>query len=107
MTIENLSHPQWVAGQLQNILLISDIKLIKDVIQQVIYLMWDAAGLPWPAVHPAWATLMHKIEEGGLQWAYSTPWLINRKKNISDGHFKYQCFSTVSTAMAPTMQILQ
>ena len=39
VTYDYLSLPQWVVGQLQNILQISDIKLMKDVIQQVIYSM--------------------------------------------------------------------
>ena len=78
VTYDELSMPQWVAGQLTNIYSISDPTLVKQALLQMIFAMRDASSLPWPAVRTAWASSMHEVEEGNLSWADSTQWAINR-----------------------------
>ena len=63
---DDLSLPQWIAGQLSNIYAITDPILSKQALLQVIHAMRDAASLPWPTVRAAWASSMHQIEEGIL-----------------------------------------
>ena len=75
---DDLSMPQWVAGQLTNILHIQDPLTSKQALTQVICAMKDAASLPFTAVKNAWACSMHDLEEGNLSWADSTQWAINR-----------------------------
>ena len=75
---DDLSLPQWIAGQLTNIYAISDSILSKQALLQVIHAMRDAASLPWPTVRAAWASSMHQIEEGDLTWPNATQWAINR-----------------------------
>ena len=75
---DELSLPQWVAGQLSNMHSMSDPILVKRALSQVIFAMWDATSLPWPAVRTAWASSMHAVEEGNLSWADGTQWAINR-----------------------------
>ena len=73
---DDLTLPQWVAGQLYNTVQISDVEKMKQVLFQVIHAMRDASSLPWPTVR--WATSMHEIEEGRLDWSQTTEWSINR-----------------------------
>ena len=75
---DELSLPQWVAGQLSNIHSMPDPILVKQALSQVIFAMRDATSLPWPAVRTAWASSMHEVEEGNLSWADRTQWAINR-----------------------------
>ena len=72
---DDLSLPQWIAGQLSNIYAISDPTLSKQALLQVIHAMRDAASLPWPTVR---ASSMHQIEEGDVTWPNATQWAINR-----------------------------
>ena len=78
LTYDELSLPQWVAGQLTNIYAMSDPKQAKQAVLQMTLAMRDASSLPWPAVRAAWASSMHQVEEGTLAWADSTQWAINR-----------------------------
>ena len=78
VTYDELTMPQWVAGQLTNIYSISESTLVKQAILQMIFAMQDATSLPWNAVRTAWASSMHEVEEGNLSWADSTQWAINR-----------------------------
>ena len=78
LTYDELSLPQWVAGQLTNIHAMSDPILVKQAILQITLAMRDAASLPWAAVKSAWASSMHEVEEGLLTWADATQWGINR-----------------------------
>ena len=78
LTYDELSLPQWVAGQLTNIYAITDPGLMKQAILQMTLAIRDATSLPWPAVRAAWASSMHEIEDGTLTWANSTQWAINR-----------------------------
>ena len=75
---DELTMPQWVAGQLTNIHNISDLSLAKQALLQVIYAMRDATSLPWAAVRNAWASSMREVEEGTLAWGNATQWAINR-----------------------------
>ena len=70
--------PQWVAGQLTNILHMQDPLTSKQALTQVICDMKDAVSLPFTAVKNAWACSMHELEEGNLSWADSTQWALNR-----------------------------
>ena len=69
---------QWVSGQLTNVYNIQDPTLLKQLLLQVIMATRDATTLPWQAVKSAWATSMHEIEEGSLQWFNTTQWSLNR-----------------------------
>ena len=73
---DELTLPQWVAGQLCNIHSMSDPVLVKQALSQVIFTMRDATSLPWQAVRTTWASSMHEVEEGN--WADATQWAINR-----------------------------
>ena len=75
---DELTMPQWVAGQLTNIHNISDPLLAKQALLQVTYAIWDATSLPWAAVRKVWASSMHEVEEGTLTWGSATQWAINR-----------------------------
>ena len=70
--------PQWVAGQLTNILHMQDPLTSKQALTQVIWAMKDAVSLPFTAVKNAWACSMHELKEGNLSWADSTQWALNR-----------------------------
>ena len=75
---DDLSMPQWVAGQLTNILHMQDPLISKQALTQVVCAMKDAVSLPFTAVKNAWACSMHELEEGNLSWADSTQWALNR-----------------------------
>ena len=75
---DDLNMAQWVSGQLTNVYNIQDPTLLKQVLLQVIMATRDATTLPWQAVKSAWATSMHEIEEGSLQWSDTTQWSLNR-----------------------------
>ena len=66
VTYDELTMPQWVAGQLTNIYSISEPTLVKQAILQMVFAMRDATSLPWNAVRTAWASSMHEVEEGNL-----------------------------------------
>ena len=68
--------PQWVTGQLTNILHMQDHTVVKQALVQVICAMKDAASLPFTAVKNAWACSMHN--EGNLSWGDATQWALNR-----------------------------
>ena len=74
---DELSLPQWVAGQLLNIYHIKDHDIARHALLQTIYSMKDAASLPWATVRNAYAVSMHEIEEGILTWSNATQWSIN------------------------------
>ena len=78
LTYDELSIPQWIAGQLTNIYAMSDPTLVKQAKLQMTLAMRDTASLPWAAVKLAWASSMHEVEEGSLTWGNSTQWAINR-----------------------------
>ena len=65
---DDLSVTQLASGQLNNILLIQDANLIKQMLTQITMALTDAVSLPWPAVRAAcnWATWMIQIEVGRL-----------------------------------------
>ena len=75
---DDLSMPQWVAGQLTNILHMQDQATSKQALIQVIAAMKDAVSIPFTAVKNAWACSMHELEEGNLTWNDSTQWALNR-----------------------------
>ena len=75
---DDLSMPQWVAGQLTNILHMHDHNISKQALVQVIAAMKDASSIPFSAVKNAWACSMHELEEGNLSWGDSTQWALNR-----------------------------
>ena len=78
LTYDELSLPQWVAGQLTKIYAIADPVLVKQGILQMTLAMSDATSLPWSAVRAAWVSSMYKIDDGTLTWPNSTQWAINR-----------------------------
>ena len=75
---DDLSMPQWVAGQLTNILHMQDHATSRQALIQVIAAMKDAVSIPFTAVKNAWACSMHELEEGNLTWNDSTQWALNR-----------------------------
>ena len=91
---DDLSLPQWVAGQLLNIYHIKDHDLARHALLQTIYSMRDAASLPWATVHNAYAVSMHEIEEGTLTWSNVTQWSINR---LSASQIAMNAQSSVNT----------
>ena len=98
LTYDELSLPQWVAGQLTNIHAMSDPTQVKQAILQMTLAMRDAVSLPWPAVRTAWASSMHQVEEGNLSWAESTQWAINRlsASQIAMAHSQAQILTSVA-----------
>ena len=98
LTYDELSLPQWVAGQLTNIYAMSDPVQVKQAILQMTLAMRDAVSLPWPAVRAAWASSMHQVEEGNLSWAESTQWAINRlsASQIAMAHSQTQISTSVA-----------
>ena len=75
---DDLSLTQWAVGQLSNVYQMKDTVVSKQALLQVILALKDATSLPWQAVRSAWATSMHKIQDGSLTWADATQWLLNR-----------------------------
>ena len=75
---DDLSMPQWVAGQLTNILHMQDHATSRQALIQVIAAMKDAASIPFTAVKIACARSMHELKEGNLTWNDSTQWEQNR-----------------------------
>ena len=75
---DDLSIPQWVYGQVTNILQVRFYPIQNYMLIQLVYAMKDAAHLPWHAVRDAYASSMHDIEEGTLQWSDTIQWSINR-----------------------------
>ena len=75
---DDLSMPQWVGGQLTNILHMQDQATSRQALIQVIAAMKDAVSIPFTAVKNAWACSMHELEEGNLTWNDSTQWALNR-----------------------------
>ena len=75
---DDLSVPQWVAGQLTNAIQIQDNDVLRSVLTQMVFTMRDASSIPWPAVREAYACSMHEVEEGRLAWSDSTQWALNR-----------------------------
>ena len=75
---DELSLPQWVAGQLTNVLQVCDLNTQQAMINQVIATMRDAISLPWHAVRAAYAHSMHEVEEGRLVWSDKMQWSVNR-----------------------------
>ena len=61
---DDLTLPQWAAGQLTSVLQIRDTTLMKQVLLQVVILLRDTSSLPWPVVRGAWATSMHEVKDG-------------------------------------------
>ena len=47
---DDLTLPQWAAGQLTNMLQIKDTTLMKQALLQVVLSLCDASSLPWPVV---------------------------------------------------------
>ena len=75
---DDLSVPQWVAGQLTNAIQIQDNDVLRSVLSQIIFTMRDATSIPWPAAREAYASSMHEVEEGRLAWSDATQWALNR-----------------------------
>ena len=73
-----LSMPQWVAGQLTNILHMQGHVIARQALVQVITAMKDAVSIPFTAIKNAWACAVHGLEEGNLSWGDSTQWALNR-----------------------------
>ena len=93
LSYDDMSIPQWVAGQLNNISQIQDNSLLRLVLDQVIAAMRDASSLPWVAVRGAWASSMHDMEEGRLTWRDTTQWAINRLSNAQVAMLNSQAVS--------------
>ena len=70
--------PQWVAGELTNILHMHDHNTSKEVLVQVIVDMKDTSSIPFSAVKNVWACSMHELEEGNLAKGDFTRWVLNR-----------------------------
>ena len=75
---DDMSMPQWVAGQLTNIVHMQDHIIARQALVQVIAAMKDAVSIPFTAVKNAWACSMHELEVGNLAWGDSTQWALNR-----------------------------
>ena len=75
---DDLTLPQWAAGQLTNVLQIKDTALMKQALLQVVLSLRDASSLPWLVVRGAWAMSMHEVEDGRLGWNDPTQWSLNR-----------------------------
>ena len=75
---DDLTLPQWAAGQLTNVLQIKHTALMKQALLQVVLSLRDATSLPWPVVRGAWAMSMHELEDGHLGWNDATQWSLNR-----------------------------
>ena len=75
---DDLSMPQWAAGQLTNILHMQDHVIARQALVQVIAARKDAVSIPFTAVKNAWACSIHELEEGNLPWGDSTQWALNR-----------------------------
>ena len=75
---DELSLPQWAAGQLLNIYHIRDHETARHALLQTIHYIRDAMSLSWPTVRNAYAVSMHEVEEGTLTWSNATQWSINR-----------------------------
>ena len=93
LSYDDMSIPQWVAGQLNNISQIQDNSLLRLVLDQVIAAMRDASSLPWVAVRGAWVSSMHDMEEGRLTWRDTTQWAINRLSNAQVAMLNSQAVS--------------
>ena len=93
LSYDDMSIPQWVAGQLNNISQIQENSLLRLVLDQVIAAMRDASSLPWAAVRGAWASSMHDREEGRLTWRDTTQWAINRLSNAQVAMLNSQAVS--------------
>ena len=78
-----LTLPQFVAGQLANCMQVNDLMLLKSMLAQVADSMKDATSLPWPVVRAAWATSMNEVEYGRLQWSDTVRWALNRMNSSS------------------------
>ena len=98
LTYDELSLPQWLAGQLTNIYAMSDPVQVKQAVLQMTLDMRDAVSLPWPAVRAAWASSMHQLEEGNLSWAESAQWAINclSASQIAMAHSQTQISTSVA-----------
>ena len=75
---DELSIPQWVAGEISNLLQVEDSRIQRYMLLQVRNSMRDAMSLPWSVVRSAFAMSMHEIEEGRLTWADHLTWSMNR-----------------------------
>ena len=75
---DELSIPQWVYGQLTNIMQVDSYVTQRYMILQIISAMKDAAHLPWHAGGAAYANSMQDIEEGTLRWCDTMTWAVNR-----------------------------
>ena len=78
VAFDDLTLPEWAAGQLSNVLQMQDQSTAKNALLQVILALKDAASLPWATVRSAWAISMHEVEQGTLSWHDSMQWSINR-----------------------------
>ena len=74
---DDLTLPQWVAGQLMNAIQIQDNDILRSVLNQIICAMRDASSLPWPAVREAYYS-MHEVEKSRLAWSNCTQCALNR-----------------------------
>ena len=74
---DNLTLPQWAAGQLTNVLQIKDTTLMKQALLQAVLSLYDASSLTWPVVRGAWTMSMHEVEDGHLGWNDATQWSLN------------------------------
>ena len=77
-TYDELSIPEWAAGQLTNIFHMQNPDTVKKALLQTILALKDATSLPWPAVRAAYGTSMHEVELGNLAWGDQMQWAINR-----------------------------
>ena len=75
---DDLTLNQWAVGQLTKVHQIKDPGVMRQALLQTILALKDATSLPWQAVRSAWATSMHKFEEGSLTWADATQWALIR-----------------------------
>ena len=98
LTYDELSLPQWLAGQLTNIYAMSDLVQVKQAVLQMTLDMRVAVSLPWPAVRATWASSMHQLEEGNLSWAESAQWGINclSASQIAMAHSQTQISTSVA-----------
>ena len=75
---DDLTLTQWVVGQLSNVYQMKDPGVMKKALLQTILALKDATSLPWQVVCSAWATSMHKLEEGSLTWVDATQWALKK-----------------------------
>ena len=75
---DDLSLPEWVSGQLNNIYQIQAPVILKKVLLQTIMALKNATSLPWVAVPSTNANSIHEMEQVTFSWDHHTQCSLNR-----------------------------